>query len=276
VYHGVWGAAPFQRLYHQPTGSAESLLAMPEWWLVVAALGWFSLLGLAWAPMLLVLPLFIIALLAAVGQSTMDGLRAPLARRGLPHRRRVALRGVTVALHLLQPIARLVGRLRAGLNPWRQIGRGAWALPIRRSSAHWTEQGRDPDDWVRATEVAGAASGAVVGHGGAFDRWDLEVHAAPPASARVLVAVEDHGGGQQLVRFRVSPRVRLVSVLTIVVLAGLGAAAAADGATIAALLLMGSAAVGGARTACSCALATGIAGEAFRSVTGEGDHDRDR
>src|SRR5207247_1896737 len=47
--------------------------------------------------------------------------------------------------------------------------------------------------------------GAGVRLGGDYDRWDLEVSGGPLASARLLMAVEDHGGGSQFVRFRWRP-----------------------------------------------------------------------
>jgi hypothetical protein len=42
--------------------------------------------------------------------------------------------------------------------------------------------------------------------GGEYDRWDIQVRLGPLAGARVRVAVEEHGHGRQLVRYRIWPR----------------------------------------------------------------------
>jgi hypothetical protein len=43
--------------------------------------------------------------------------------------------------------------------------------------------------------------------GGAFDRWDLEVLGGALGAVRVRTAIEEHGGGRQLLRVRAWPRV---------------------------------------------------------------------
>jgi hypothetical protein len=44
-----------------------------------------------------------------------------------------------------------------------------------------------------------------VRRGGAFDRFDLEVRGGLLGAVRLIVAVEEHGAGQQLVRIRYWP-----------------------------------------------------------------------
>ena len=51
VYQGVWGTAPFQSVYEPATSGWAALLQSPVWYLLVAALGALSLLGLEWAPL---------------------------------------------------------------------------------------------------------------------------------------------------------------------------------------------------------------------------------
>src|SRR5439155_17176617 len=134
----------------------------------------------------------------------------------------------TAALHLVQPVARLWGRLRHGLSPWRRRGSAGLAWPRRREVAIWTEDWQEPAARVATLEAALRARGAVVRHGSAYDDWDLEVRGGAFASARILMACEDHGQGTQYVRVRVSPRVsRAASVIAI--LGGLAAAAIATG-----------------------------------------------
>src|SRR5205814_7323955 len=61
IYHGIWGLAPFQSLYEPGPGMIDSLLMMPEWYLLVAVLGLLSLLGLHWSPLKLSFLLLVLA-----------------------------------------------------------------------------------------------------------------------------------------------------------------------------------------------------------------------
>jgi hypothetical protein len=80
-------------------------------------------------------------------------------------------------------------------------------------------------------------AGAYVRRGGDYDRWDLEVRAGMLGFARLLMAVEDHGAGNQFVRVRLSPRYSLLELLPLAVFTVLTAAAALDGAWAAAAIL---------------------------------------
>jgi hypothetical protein len=62
--------------------------------------------------------------------------------------------------------------------------------------------------------------------GGDFDRWDLEVPGGLFGSRRVLMAVEEHGGGRQLVRFRCWSRPAPIALVFVMLFAA--AAMAAD------------------------------------------------
>ena len=59
IYQGTWGSALFQSIYQPSSSLMWSLPLMPEWNVIVAALGFFSLLGMEWTPLLLALPLFL-------------------------------------------------------------------------------------------------------------------------------------------------------------------------------------------------------------------------
>jgi len=69
--------------------------------------------------------------------------------------------------------------------------------------------------------------------GGDYDRWDLELRGGLLGSVRVLMAVEEHGGGKQLVRFRTWPRCSAVGIALALLFAGLSAWAAVSQAWIA-------------------------------------------
>jgi hypothetical protein len=142
-------------------------------------------------------------------------------------------------LHFLQPLARLTGRLRHGLTPWRRRGEGGLAVPRARQLRLWCERGKPGPDRLESIARRLAGSGGVVRRGGEFDRWDLELRGGPLAAVRLRMAVEEHAGGQQLVRLRAWPRTSLLLAATIATCAALAAWAGVDRAYAAAGLLAG-------------------------------------
>jgi len=227
IYYGVWGSAPFQSLYQPAVGTLRSFLLVPEWYLVVVTLGALSALGLFWRPLAYVVPLFVLAAVASLVQAALSAGQACFA--SMPHSRvaRLQLECLTAFLHLLQPLARLCGRLSCGLTPWRQ-GAPWLSLPRLRTSAVWSERWQDPFVRLQCLETAMRKGGGVVVHGGEYDRWDLEVQGGLLGAARMLMAVEDHGAGTQFVRFRSWPRFSRVAVLLTLLFALLSADAVED------------------------------------------------
>jgi GT2 family glycosyltransferase len=237
VFHGTWGSAPFQSLYQPASGLFTSLLLMPEWYLVVLALGACSALGLFWRPLLGALPLFLLAVAASILQA---GLSVAGGQR---HRRRHArvesllVEALAMFLHLLQPLARLCGRLSHGLGPWRIRTVAGFAPPWPRAFVTVTQRWCEPYEQVQRIEAALQTSRARVRRGGDYDRWDLEVRAGLFASVRLLITVEDHGAGIQLVRFRWWPRWSLRGAGLMLVLAPLAVGSALDQAWVASVIL---------------------------------------
>jgi GT2 family glycosyltransferase len=206
VYHGVWGGAPFQSLY-EPTPSLLAFLPqMPEWHLITAALAALGLLSLAYPPLHAASYLLVAALVLPVAQACGCAVQAtfPEAPRGDA---RLLRRAATALLHLLQPLARLRGRLGAGLTPWRRHGdaRRAPLWPV--TAKIWSERWAPHDERVRQLEILLRTGGSCVLRGGPLARWDLEARAGILGSARLLVGSEDHAGGKQLIRLRWWPYV---------------------------------------------------------------------
>jgi O-antigen biosynthesis protein len=65
VYGGVWGSAAFQSIYEPSTSSIAALPLMPEWNLVIAMLAVISILGVLWSPLLVAIPLLLVAISAS-------------------------------------------------------------------------------------------------------------------------------------------------------------------------------------------------------------------
>ena len=259
IYHGTWGAAPFQRLYQPAPSTLYSLSLMPEWYLAMPVLAGLGSLGvLLWPPLQLALPLLAFTAVVPAVQawlSTADSARATTSRSGP---RRLAERLLTAVLHVMHPLARLVGRLqgRRATAP-RGEQDASLALPRPRALAQWTEHGEAPDQRLRCLEERLRGATVAVRRGGDWDHWDLEVAGGGLGAMRLIAATEDHGAGRQLVRYRwwPSPSWRWAALTS--VMAGLAVLATLDGAARAATVLGAVTAWLIVRCARQCGLAAG-------------------
>jgi hypothetical protein len=231
VYQGVWGSAPFQSVYQPAQGRLLSLTLLPEWYLLVAFLAALTALSPAWPPLRVALPLALVAAAAVVLQALRSAAGAALCREGRSRRERIRMRAVVAWLHVVQPAARLWGRLRHGLDPWRLRSLSRWTFPRPSRYTLWSGWRRSPEEWLGELEQSLRRTPALVRFGGEFDAWDLSVIGGPFGRARVLMAAEEHERGRQCVRFRSWPAVRRLPLLLLV--AGLAGAALADRAWLA-------------------------------------------
>jgi len=204
-----------------------------------------------------VLPILVLAAGAPLVQAVAAARRAVDCRPAEGRRPRARLLALTVVLHLLQPAARLSGRVRRGLTPLRTRGIGRPAAPLPKVVQTWTESWSAPENRLNQLSARLREGGAVVLNGGDFDRWDCEVRGGLLGAARVRLLVEEHGNGRQLARFRVWPHCPPRALVPVAMLVGVAATAAADGARAAAAMFAATAAVVIARALYECAVATG-------------------
>ena len=256
IYQGTWGSAPYQALHQPARDLASALPLMPEWHLVVCALGAVSALGALWAPLLFAIPLLALTLGAPVAQAWWAAGQAHLPGAPPSWLGRVKWRGAIFGLHLLQPVARLCGRLGNGLHPWRQRNAFAIATPRARTYSLWREQWQSDDETLRSMEAALRADGAIVAPGGAYDRWDLELLGGCLGGVRVRMAIEEHGAGKQMLRFRFWPRCSTVGGAVALTLACCSIAGALGRAWTACIILGALALLLGGAILHECAIAT--------------------
>jgi hypothetical protein len=95
----------------------------------------------------------------------------------------------------------------------------------------------------------------VVRRGGHFDRWDLEVRNGVFGASRILMAIEDHGSGRQLVRYRSWPSCSPAELAPTLLFATLSAEAALDHSWLVCILLGVTALMLALRTLQGCAAA---------------------
>ena len=256
VYHGVWGTAPFQSLYEPARGNLDAVLLMPEAYLAIGFGALLVSLGTLWAPLFLLAPVLALAVGVLVLRALAAASRARFPTPALTGRGQAARTILAAFLHLAQPLARLEGRFRHGLTPWRRRGNRGRTIPFTRRVESWSEEWVDSQAWVRSIESRLATEGAVVRRGSEFDTWDLETRGGTLAGVRLWTVVEEHAGGRTLARARCRPVWSPAALAFIAFLGTLAAAAAADGAALAALAL---ALLGGA-------LALRCAGEASSAM----------
>ena len=255
IYQGVWGSAPFQSIYQPAHGTFSALLLMPEWYLLIPVFAALSAIGSLWKPLLFALPFLGAAVAAPILQACYSATQTRIAAPAPVDR--MSMRCLIALLYLLQPAARLYGRLCCGLTLWRRRGPSALAFPRPRTFRVWTEHWRASSERLQQIESNLRAQGACVARGGDFDRWDLEVRPNLLGAARLRMAVEEHGLGRQLVRFRVWPKPSALVLLLVALFCGLAAGAALDGAWAGAVVLAATAVILAARTLQDLAASTG-------------------
>ena len=269
VYYGTWGSGLFQSLYQPADTRLAALLRMPEWYLVILGLAVLSAGGVFWRPLLAAVPALIVAVGALLVDVVVSATGASFPGRARSLRERLRLRALLAFLLLIQPLARLRGRLAGGLTPWRRRQSRKFALPRPGAFAVWSEHWEAPENRLRAVEAGLVASGASVVPGSDYDRWDLEVRAGALGGARLIMGVEEHGAGKQLERVRWWPRCSTPALALVFMLGALALGAGVDSAWFAAVGLGLAAAL----------LAGGIVAQsvaAVASIRGVGERERER
>lgn len=227
IYHGVWGSAPFQSLYQVSTGGLSALSVMPEWYVLLALLGFFGALGASWTPLLWLTPFFVAGLLLTLLQAARAAKEAKFDPSA-----RVGRRLIVVWLNVLQPAARLLGRVQQGIGPWRRKGFTRIA-PFKTVVSLWGTQWEAIESHLSKLESILKNGGARIISGDNFDSWDLAISGGLFGTVRVIAMVEEHGGGKQLLRFRAWPKVPYAVIATFLVLIAAAGLAVLDHATVA-------------------------------------------
>ena len=259
---GVWGMAPFPSVYHAG-GAGLAFLPHQARWQVLSAL----LVGVGCAGVAAGFPRqgTVVALLGTLAFLTTVARCVQRARRvdidALPRigrlprsASRIGYRATIAALHVLQPLARGLGRVRGFLSPPGEprrpvLARGtdSQAVPdltvldpsvrglrvrdLRRAlrlarrraveDRYWSER------WVARPDLLGrivrGLRGAPVGFGVETDdgwqRYDFRIHAARWGRLDLLTVIEEHAQGRCLLRTRMRLRVSPFAVALVAALA---------------------------------------------------------
>jgi GT2 family glycosyltransferase len=225
VYHGVWGSAPFQRLYTPPVNGLAALPLAPDWCLLWIVLALLSAMGFLWKPLFIAAPLLFFAVGLSMVQAATAAIKSIPWAPGSPLVR-FRLRALLALLFLAHPLARLQGRLLGRFTLWRRDR--AAAIPLPGSTSIWTQSWQAACARLESLRSRLRSRGSPVLSGGNYDRWDLEVRGGTFGALRLLMAVEEHGQGCQLIRLRWWPRLSPPGLVLFLLGLFLTAAAAAD------------------------------------------------
>jgi glycosyltransferase involved in cell wall biosynthesis len=239
IYHGLWGQAPFQSMYHAERAATLSFLprAMETHLALVILMAVSLVFPWALGAIGIVLVYIMFYCAACAGNANND----VLGPEGATWRERAKWRVAIAWLHFLEPLARDWGRLRGGLTPWRSVlveqtcrqERRPWwrgLQPFWRR-AKWSYAGDMRLDKAvileRLTRLLGARGGAV-GWNSNFESWDLKLRRGALGEAWLRMVVEHHGGPKRLARFSaiMQPSQPILWALVILAMAAAGSAAA--------------------------------------------------
>jgi hypothetical protein len=237
----------------------ESLPLVPEWYLVNAALAALAALGFLWRPLLLALPVLGLSVGLVLVQACLSAARADLKTNPGSRSRRRKLGMLVAFLHMLQPAARLWGRLTYGLAPWRLRAASGFAFPRARSQSYRSGRWKAAGERLAALRTSLLPRAGQVGLGGETERWDLQVRGGLLGGARMLVAIEEHGAGIQKVLVRIWPRVTPLAWTLTTAFAALAFAAARSQSWAACTLLGATTLLVAGRTFLECSAATAAA-----------------
>ena len=232
IYYGTWGSALFQSVYQPGAKTLSALPSMPEWYLVILVFAGLSSLAFFWKPLIVFIPCLFIASIALVAQAVLSASNADFSSPLESKSDRFKLHSLTALLYLLQPLARLWGRIDNGLTPWRRRGAKFLKFPIPQQDTIWSEFWHPPEKRLSVLKDSLYQQGAIAMSGSDFDRWDLEIRGGLFGAVRVLMVVEEHGQGKQLVRFGSWPKINVSLLIVTLVLATLSIVAAFDRATV--------------------------------------------
>jgi GT2 family glycosyltransferase len=255
IYHGVWGSAPFQSLYEPSPGYWLSLMLMPEWYFLLMFLGFLTVLGASWTPLLWLAPMLVAGVSLTLMQAGRGGYRASFHPQERSKFCRGGMRLLVTWLHVAQPAARLLGRIQHGMGPWSWKGFTP-IIPLATITSLWTVRWEPIHSRLSELESILKKSAATVVAGGDFDSWDLSIRGGLFGGIRVVAMIEEHERGQQLCRFRAWPKVPAGIVTTFLALLIVTSLAVLDSAAVAGSMLALTAGILGLVIYADCAFAT--------------------
>ncbi len=231
IFHGTWGSALFQSVYEPAEGHFKSIPLMPEWYLFSLLFAGMGCLGYLWEPLLFAWPVFIFSITIILVQAVISGSENTALTKEQHANWKYRL--LIVLFHIIQPLARLSGRIKHGLTPWRMRGVRAKLQRLTflkpKILMHWSEgDWKASETWLEEIEQRIIGLKARVKRGGDFDRWDIKVKNGIFSTAQGLLTIEEHGANKQYLKFRYWVNYSIPGLVLIVLLSTIAVFAAGD------------------------------------------------
>jgi O-antigen biosynthesis protein len=240
VFHGTWGSALFQSVYQPAEGFLNCIPLMPEWYLFTGLFAALSCLGFVWSPLLAVWPVFIASVAVIIIQGVISAAKNTSLEK--EQQRNWKYFTLIVLLHIIQPIARLRGRIKHGLTPWRIRGAKASIKHLTflkpKTLVHWSEGNwKSAETWLEEIELNIIGLKARVRRGGDFDNWDIETRNGLFSTTKGTLTIEEHGANKQYLKFRYAANYSISGLALIGLFGSVAVLAASDGSWIVASVL---------------------------------------
>jgi GT2 family glycosyltransferase len=237
IFWGIRGRAPFQFLYEPSQGTLGPLLMSPDWYLTMGWLVIVSIGAILWRPLLLALPLLMVMLALLLMHASLSAVRASFPLPPFERIRILKRRFITAFLHILQPLARVCGRIAFPPHPPRIPGFRGFAFFLPRAYSALCTSWEAGERILRDVEEEFREKCSFVLVGGSYAPWDIEIRGGVFGGIRLLMAIEDLGPERQLVRVRSWPTFPGQAVALMCFPSALAVGAAFDRAWLACALL---------------------------------------
>lgn len=215
IYHGTWGTAAFQSIYSRKDSVLLSLFAIPEWYFVIILSLFLSAFSIFSNKFLVFIPVFGISVFFPVLNSVISARKTKLPHnQHIPSSDGFKIKCITALLHFTQPIARLLGRIRYGITPFRNFKSKYLSLPFRKSFNICNYQWKTTEQILNIFQNKLKSFKLPVKTGGTYDSWDFELITGLFGKSQLSVAIEEHGEGKQYLRFRTHPRLTTFGIVT--------------------------------------------------------------
>jgi hypothetical protein len=236
VFHGTWGSSLFQSIYQPADGLLNCIPLMPEYYILTGLFGVLATIGFAWPPLLWMWLLFAISIVTILFQASISSAKNTSLSTLQSKNWKYTL--LIIILHIIQPMARLNGRIKHGLTPWRKRGDrggiGKISLLKSQTLKHWSEaEWKANETWLEELENNIIKLHGRVKRGGDFDRWDLQVQSGLFTTAKSILTVEEHGSNKQYIKLRYWTNYSVTGLIIITSLSTLTFFAAMDKSWIA-------------------------------------------
>lgn len=232
IYSGVWGTAPFQRLYQNSTTGFVNPLLVPETLLLLALLAPIMLFAVVTSQLQLLQLGYFSLLALLVIQAGFNGYLSVANQTYSGSVRSLSFwkkAGVTGLLHLIQPMYRLKGRLQSGLTPVFKLTqlRSSRAEEIKRpmfkhTNEFWDGQNKPPEQRLHSLFHRLQQSGLNVSNEDEYSDWDMKLVVIPFGCAKLKVMVEEYGESLEKLKYRFQPRFTRMGMITLLASLSLG------------------------------------------------------